>query len=218
MIALLLKQKRSASIAAMADELGVTYESLRQQITMMERQGWVRGRVQRTVGSTGGRPVSHYTLTTAGDHLFAKNYDLLTSRMIEMVAAELGMDALKRVLASITEAEVARWAPRMNGKSLREKLVLLRELYMDDDPFMEVEKTAQGFRLIERNCPYLNVAMHHPALCSTTVNTLTRLLGYKVIREERFQSGDQRCVFRVLADEPVDPAKVLFELELPPVT
>ena len=60
-----------------------------------------------------------------------------------------------------------------------------------------------GYRVIERNCPYLNAAMKRPALCSVTVNSLTRLLGVRVDREERFQNGDGRCVFRVYADEPV---------------
>jgi hypothetical protein len=33
-----------------------------------------------------------------------------------------------------------------------------------------------------------------------TVSLLSRLLGVDVYREQRFQSGDGRCTFRVLAD------------------
>ena len=68
---------------------------------------------------------------------------------------------------------------------------------------MEVEEDADGLRLIEHNCPFLNVAQHHPALCSVTINTLSRLLGVRVVREERFQTGNGLCAFRILADQPL---------------
>lgn len=67
--------------------------------------------------------------------------------------------------------------------------------------------------LIEHNCPFFNVAKRRPVLCSVTVSMLTRLLGYRVVREERFQNGDGRCVFRVLLDQPIDDSSFKFALE-----
>ena len=54
---------------------------------------------------------------------------------------------------------------------------------------------------------------HHNTLCSISVNALTKVLGFRVEREEKFQNGDGRCVFRVYAEEPVDPATTPFRLE-----
>jgi len=78
---------------------------------------------------------------------------------------------------------------------------------------METEEVEGGYRLIERNCPFFNTAMRRPALCSISVNALTQLLGVRVRREEKFQNGDGRCVFRVYANEPVDSANWEFRLE-----
>jgi predicted ArsR family transcriptional regulator len=77
---------------------------------------------------------------------------------------------------------------------------------------MAVEQVENGYRLIERNCPYINTAMNRPSLCSVSVNALTKALGVRVEREEKFQNGDGRCVFRIHADEPVDE-KAEFRLE-----
>ena len=52
--------------------------------------------------------------------------------------------------------------------------------------------------LIERNCPFLDVANRRPALCSVTVNTLSRLLGRRVERVRTFQNGHGRCAFRIV--------------------
>ena len=78
---------------------------------------------------------------------------------------------------------------------------------------METEKTEDGYRLIERNCPFYNTAMRRPNLCSISVNALTRVLGVRVFREEKFQEGAGRCVFRVMANEPVDTESLQFALE-----
>ena len=89
----------------------------------------------------------------------------------------------------------------------------LKSLYLANDPYMDAEQTDDGFLLVERNCPFFNTAMRRPAICSISVNTLTRLLGVRVAREQRFQDGDGRCVFHVYANEPVDVKRLEFRLE-----
>jgi predicted ArsR family transcriptional regulator len=82
----------------------------------------------------------------------------------------------------------------------------LRSIYFDGDRFITVERGRGPVRLIEHNCPYLNLAMDRPAICSVTVATLSRALGLRVVREERLQDGDARCTFCIHPDEPVEPA------------
>jgi predicted ArsR family transcriptional regulator len=62
---------------------------------------------------------------------------------------------------------------------------------------MELREDGGDLLLIEKNCPYLEVALKRPALCSVSVNVLARLLNAQVVREERFQEGHRRCVFRI---------------------
>jgi predicted ArsR family transcriptional regulator len=150
-----------------------------------------------------GRPATSYSLTEAGDHLFPKEYDALSVAVIDAVADELGPDAILRVLRRIYEERVAVSEGVLRDMTLEQKVEALKGLYIEHDPFMEVEKVEDGFRLVERNCPFLNTAMRRPALCSVSVNALTRLLGVRVDREEKFQLGDARCVFHVHAEEPI---------------
>ncbi len=51
----------------------------------------------------------------------------------------------------------------MRGLGLAERVSALKDVYGAGDPYMEVEKVRGGFRLIERNCPFLNIAMQRPA-------------------------------------------------------
>jgi predicted ArsR family transcriptional regulator len=89
---------------------------------------------------------------------------------------------------------------------------LLKDYYLPDDPFLSIERNGR-VSLVEHNCPFLNVAMARPTVCSVTVNALSRLLGFRVVRARKFQDGDGCCEFRVLTDQPVDASHHRFALE-----
>jgi predicted ArsR family transcriptional regulator len=208
------KQRGPSTIAELAARLEMSGEAVRQQLVQLQREGWVEAIAGRVVAARAdaGRPPARFRLTASGDHLFPKNYDALAVMLLDTVAGELGKPAFEKVLAAIAEGRVRDWEPRMRGLSLPERVQSLKAVYGEGDPYMEVEKVRGGFRLIERNCPFLNIAMQRPAVCSTTVSALSRLLGVRVVREERFQHGHGRCVFRVITGEAVDP-KQGFVLE-----
>jgi predicted ArsR family transcriptional regulator len=209
-----LKRQGSATIAKLAEKLQLTGEAVRQQLLQLQREGWIEAKITRGLGRLRtGRPATSYTLTDAGDHLFPKHYDALNVALIDAMAEELGPDATLRVLRHVADEKVEANKPAMRDLSLDQRVAALHDWYLDSDPFMDTEEVEGGYRLIERNCPFFNTAMHRPALCSVSVNALTQLLGVRVRREEKFQNGDGRCVFRVYANEPVDSTNWEFRLE-----
>ncbi len=211
-----LKRRGPATIAQLADTLGLTGEAVRQQLLQLHRDGWVEARIERSEErARTGRPATIYRLSEAGDHLFPKHYDTLSVSMLDAVAEEIGEDALTRILSRLADEKVTQFSAGLRGMSLPQKVAALKSWYFDDDPFMDIEEEGGSYLLVERNCPYLNLAMRRPIYCSVSVNALARVLGYKIVREERFQNGDGRCVFRVMEDQPIDSESRDFELEKP---
>lgn len=206
----LLKTSGSLTIARLAEAIGVSYEAVRSQIVQLKKEGWIAQHLERDP-SAAGRPTSSYQLTQEGENRFPKHYDTLAADLVDAVATRLGMKETRDVLAEVAETRVQRWEPLLRGKTLEERLALLTRIYGEDDPYMSVETSGDEIRLVERNCPYLNVALQRPLLCSVTVSVLTRLLGVRVVREKRFQAGDGCCVFRILRDQP--STSTGFELE-----
>ena len=210
-----IKQQGQATAGEVAEHLAITREGARQQLKLLEQEGWI---TRTDNGGSGGvgRPEIGFRITPAGDHIFPKNYGGLSLTLVDTVADQFGQGALVKLLAAITEQQVKQWEPKLKGKTLAQRIKALKGIYFEDDPHTSVKKDARGYVLVERNCPYLTVAMRRPQLCSVTVCTLTRLLGVRVVREERFQDDDRRCVFRVLEDSPVDTSTFEFELEPQP--
>lgn len=207
----LLKSRKAASIATLAEAVGVSYEAVRNQIVQLKKEGWITQHLERDPPGAAGRPTSSYQLTQAGENRFPKHYDTLVVNLLDAVATRLGAEDTLNVLAEVAETRIRHWEPLLRDKTLEERLTLLTNLYGDEDPYMAIDTSDGELRLIERNCPYLNVALQRPLLCSVTVSVLARLLEVRVVREKRFQSGDGCCAFRILRDQPCSPAG--FELE-----
>jgi predicted ArsR family transcriptional regulator len=209
-----LKRHGAATIAQLAADLALTGEAVRQQLLQLQREGWVDAAVDRdSVRGRTGRPATRYRLTDAGDHLFPKHYDALAVAVIDAIGEELGDESALRVLARVSNDKVDALAPQLENRSLEERLDVYKSWYLENDPYMDAEVRDGDLYLIERNCPFYNTAMRRPALCSVSVNALTRLLGVRVAREEKFQNGDGRCVFRGYANEPIDASTWEFRLE-----
>jgi predicted ArsR family transcriptional regulator len=199
-----LKEHGPSTLREVAQRLGTTTEAVRLQIRQLEGAGLVEP-LERAGEAGPGRPAYRYGLTRAGEHLFPKRYGDLASLLLDTVDRRLGGEAVLAVLSAAVDAKVASWRPRLaHCRDLPEQLEALKDIYVDEDPWVSVGVHDGKAVLIERNCPYLDVVQRRPALCSLTVHTLTRLLGRRVERVKRFQDGDGRCEF-VVHEELVPP-------------
>jgi predicted ArsR family transcriptional regulator len=209
----IMKRERAVAIVPLAERLGVSYEAVRQHLLAMLRDGLVARRVPRPQDGVAGRPAALYSLTRAGEHHFEKRYDRLAVALVGAITTALDVAAVDRVLGEITDRIVGHWAPRLRARMLERRVEVLRDFYVDGDEFMDIEIDGDRIALVERNCPYLDVALASPRLCSTTVTALSRLLGCQVVRTERFQSGDGRCRFEIALDAGVEEAERGFRAE-----
>jgi predicted ArsR family transcriptional regulator len=206
-----LKRAGRATIPRLAEMLAVSTEAVRQQLASLQRQGWV-------VADCGpddedarvpGRPPAEYCLAPVADDLFPKSYAALAVTLFDELP-----DA-ESTLAGISDGTLNALRDSVSSDSDASLMQALRSIYHVDDPYSDVEKSERGYRLIERNCPYLRFAVDRPLFCSTSVSALRRLTSAEVVREERFQDNDGRCVFHIYLDAPVRGArqKLRFERE-----
>lgn len=207
-----LKRAGWATIPELAGMLAISNEAVRQQLTVLQREGWITsncGSGEEDERSP-GRPATAYCLSARGDDLFPKRYAGLALLLFDELADP------EQTLATLTDRRV-----RALGERVRETsgidAATLQAIYRPDDSYIEIEASDRGTRLIEWNCPYLQFARERPEICSTTVSTLRRITGHEVVREERFQDGAGRCVFHIYRDAPMTRArqKRRFEPEPP---
>ena len=183
--------KSAASISEVARALAVTHEAARKQILDLKQSGWLTTTCAEDEDESpaAGRPPAQYCLTPSAENLFPKYYAPLTGELLDQFG-----DA---ALTTITDNVVDRLRAQAASGSLKERVAAARGVYVDADPYTSVEQRGSDFVVVERNCPFLDVALDRPAICSTTVSALRRYTGREVVRERRFQDGDGRCEFHV---------------------
>ncbi len=206
-----LKRAGRATIPQLAETLSVSTEAIRQQVTALQRQGWIVGDCGPDEADVRlpGRPPAEYCLAPLADDLFPKSYAALATRLFDELTDT------ESTLVRIADDTVKAVRAMQASDSAEDRIDALRSIYIRDDPYTEVEKSERGYRLIERNCPYLQFASERPLFCSTGVSAIRRLMNAEVVREERFQDNDGRCVFHIYTDAPISAArrKVRFETE-----
>jgi predicted ArsR family transcriptional regulator len=208
-----LKQNGPATVADLSSHMRMTGEAVRQHLLQLTQDGYIQRQSEKSPTTGAGRPSLFSSLTIEGEHLFPKSYDGLTMELIDTVMSQFGEESLKQILSSMAESRVQKWEGRLRGLNLYERVVALKDIYMENDSFIEIEQDEEDILLIERNCPFANIAMERPALCSVTVNVLTRLLGLRIVRKETFQNRDGRCVFRIITNQPVCTDSYSFTFE-----
>jgi len=203
-----IKEQSTASISEVARALGVSHEAARKHVFELQRRGWIGTTcaVEEAEPAAPGRPAAKYCLTPSGENLFPKDYASLAVTLID----RFGADAL----VAITDGLVAKLRAGTSAEaSLAQRMAAAREVYIEGDPYTAVEQRGDDFVMIEKNCPFLDVAIERPAICSTTVSALRRFTGRQVVRERRFQDGDGRCEFHVRGDRRARNTR--FEIEPP---
>jgi predicted ArsR family transcriptional regulator len=192
-----IKRARWATIPQLAATLQISNEAVRQQLAVLTRDRWVVsncGPDEDPGKRAPGRPPVEYCLSPLADDLFPKRYSEMALTLFDELP-----DA-EATLTTITD----RRLESLRQESPATKTAALRSIYREGDAYVDVAKSKRGYRVIERNCPYLQFATERPLFCSTTVSVLRRLTGCEVVREERFQDGDARCVFHIYFDAPLD--------------
>ena len=97
-----LKQAGRATIPQLAEALSISTEAVRQQLTSLQRQGWVIADCgpDDVEGRVPGRPPAEYCLAPMADDLFPKSYATLAVTLFDELADTGSM------LARITDGTV----------------------------------------------------------------------------------------------------------------
>jgi len=123
-----LKRGGSLTIRELAQDLGITYEAVRQQIAELQRAGWVTGANAAASGARLSKPgpaSRRYRLSVAAEHLFPKHYDALSAELVQQLIESFGAEGVVEILGRMTDARVRRWAPLLQSLSVKQKLKAL---------------------------------------------------------------------------------------------
>jgi predicted ArsR family transcriptional regulator len=195
-IVTLLKTKGPGNARELSKHLGMTEMGVRRHLHALEREGFVRPTLVRQAM---GRPTMVYALTGEAEQLFPRNYHLLTLDLLDELEDDpesAGMAG--RLFEARKRKLLERYAPRMEGKTLSDRVTELAAIQNAGGYMVEVETGEHGEHVLnEYNCPIAQVASRYQQACSCELALFEKLLNAPVERTECLAKGGNKCSYRI---------------------
>jgi predicted ArsR family transcriptional regulator len=194
-----LKRVDAATASELAAEFGLTDTAVRQHLESLQDLGLVH----RTEGSANGRgrPAAKWQLSPASLSMFPDRHGDLTVEILASIRAELGDDALDRVIDSRSRRQTEQYRAVVGVGSVAVRVRRLAEQRTAEGYLADVATDGADLVLIEHHCPICAAATTCQSLCRSELEVFQAVLGddVRVRREQHVLAGDQRCAYRISA-------------------
>jgi predicted ArsR family transcriptional regulator len=183
-----------STINDLAEAVGINGISVRHHLTALEADNLVTSGEER---HGVGRPRLVYSLTEKGVEEFPTNYLRLTRRILDTLNQKLPPAELKSIFETIG-AEIAEpYEKDIADKTLDERMKLVKTAMTNEGFIVEVKKDEEAYILTSLSCPYYQVGIDHPVVCSLDHTLISRLLGSEIEPKTCIFEGCDRCTFKI---------------------
>jgi predicted ArsR family transcriptional regulator len=198
-----LRRGTDASVAELADHLGISEVAPRRHLGVLEDEGLVEA---RTVNQGRGRPAARYQLTSDADRLYPSGYDQLAAEVLDFLGQTQGRAGVRAFLRWRLERQVAALADEVTAEDVEERLGQLAQALSAAGFSASVAADGAGFTLTQEHCAIADVAREHPEVCAFEAATFAEVLGRDVHLRRRatMTGGSERCVCCVTPRDATD--------------
>jgi predicted ArsR family transcriptional regulator len=195
-----LRRRGSASAADLAAQFGLSPNAVRQQLTILERDGLV---AETTVRRGPTKPTYEFSLTTEADRLFPQAYDKMLSAVLREVRDQFGTPGVEQIFGGLSKRAAARARTTVTAQNPEERVAQLTEMLRKTGVVAEYSLIDGGYVLHEHNCPYSSAAKEHPEVCQVIHHVIDETLGGKHAQTESLANGGRECRFELYPKENV---------------
>lgn len=189
----LLKKTRS-TINEMAEAVGINPISVRHHLTNLQMEGLVEAQEER---HGVGRPRLAYVLTQEGMEQFPTKYLSLTNRLITQMKQSLSTPTVKQFFGQIGEDLVNEHMDEAKRLSMEERLDLIQDVLRQEGFTVEWEKKNGSYEIHEISCPYYQIGITHPEVCTVDHTLISKMLALPVNKVQCILDGHAHCTYVV---------------------
>ncbi|MBN1284795.1 MAG: ArsR family transcriptional regulator [Anaerolineae bacterium] len=195
----ILKAEGEATVGELVAELvarsgEITAVTVRYHLDILKSEGLIdKARVQRR--QTPGRPQDVYTLTERAHVHFPKNYQALTTHILEEIKQNLPPEQVHTIMESVAQ----RMAQEVEPVPEDPRHLMARAAdYLSDKGYQASwECAGDGVYLLHiNNCPYRQVAGSHSELCAMDAKLITNILGTQLGCAGTIAQGHDCCTYK----------------------
>ncbi|MGE0171939.1 MAG: helix-turn-helix transcriptional regulator [Oligoflexales bacterium] len=192
---LLQRNGDGVTVDFLAQELEITRTAIKQHLTSLSHDGFVR---ESGIRETGGRPVRTYILAPDGHDLFQKQYSWFSELLMQAWKKEIGDEGIRKMMRKLAEEIASKYADIVKGKEPGDKTAaivqLMNSLAFEAEAIEESNDANLG-GIVAWNCVYHRLAKEFPEVCDFDIALLERLSGQAIDHKECIIRGGKACRF-----------------------
>jgi DeoR family suf operon transcriptional repressor len=184
------------TINEIAEAVGINAISVRHHLSNLEKEGLIAADEER---HGVGRPRLMYSLTEDGMERFPTKYLRLTTRLLTQMKETLPGPAVANLFSQVAEDMAKDYAEQMKGLSMEERLDFVKEMLAEEGFTVEWEKKGKEYQIHEITCPYYQIGIAHPEVCTVDQTLISKMLALPANKVQCILNGAAHCTYVVQA-------------------
>ncbi|MEP7137443.1 MAG: winged helix-turn-helix transcriptional regulator [Chloroflexota bacterium] len=189
-----LLRKPKMTINELAEAVGINAISVRHHLTNLTAEGLIAAEEER---HGVGRPRLMYSLTEDGMEKFPTKYLRLTTRLLAQMKDTMPAPAVAKLFSQIAEDMASEYSDQVKGLSMEDRLDFVKAMLAQEGFTVEWEKKGKEYQIHEISCPYYQIGIAHPEVCTVDQTLISKMLALPVSKVQCILSGAAHCTYVV---------------------
>lgn len=189
----LLRQPRR-TITELAEAVGINPISVRHHLTNLQVEGLVAFEEER---HGVGRPRLVYMLTEAGMEHFPTRYLRLTTRLLAQMKESMPGPIVAKLFSQVAEDLASEYTDQLQGLGMEARLEFVKALLAEEGFTVEWEKQGEEYHIHEISCPYYQIGVNHPEVCTVDQALISKMLALPAEKIQCILNGNAHCTYVV---------------------
>jgi DeoR family suf operon transcriptional repressor len=182
------------TINELAEAVDINPISVRHHLTNLQMEGLIEAaEVRHGVG----RPRLVYSLTQDGMERFPTKYLRLTTRLLAQMKETMPAPVVAKLFNQIAEDLASEYSSQIQGLSMEERLEFVKELLAQEGFTVEWEKKGSEYQIHEISCPYYQIGVAHPEVCTVDQTLISKMLALPANKVQCILDGGSHCTYVV---------------------
>src|SRR5512143_612298 len=189
----LLRQPRR-TINELAEAVGINPISVRHHLNNLQVEGLVTAAEER---HGVGRPRLIYALTEDGMERFPTRYLRLTTRLLSQMKETMPAPLVSQLFSQIAQDLAKEYQDQMRGLSMEERVDFVKTMLGEEGFTVEWEKSGEQYNIHEISCPYYQIGVSHPEVCTVDQELISKMLALPASKVQCILTGGAVCTYVV---------------------
>lgn len=191
----LIKKQGEITASQISEQMKMTSMGARQHLETLETQGYIQHQFKK---SGRGRPKKYWQMTNKGQSQFPDGHAQLIANLLGHMKNQLGTEAVNQLIQCREKDMLQIYQAALKSlPTITDKLDQLVKIRSSEGYMAHIEKTNEGWLLIEDHCPICSAASQCQQFCRSEKKIFETVLQANVDRSEYILEGDRRCCYKI---------------------